>query len=63
MTYEELKAAVLNLGQSEQKQLILEVFAKIIPNICNDESCLNSIRNFVDEATIKSYRDQHMDGI
>jgi hypothetical protein len=63
MTFEELKAAVLNLGQNEQKQLILEMFAKIMPTICKDESYLNKIRNVVDEATIKTYRDQHMDGI
>ncbi len=63
MTFKELKAAVLDLEQSEQKQLILEVLAEIMPNICKDESCLNKIRNFVDEATIKTYRDQHMDGI
>jgi hypothetical protein len=63
MTFEELKAAVLNLGQSDQKRLILEVFTEIMPNICKDEACLNTIRNFVDEATIKTYRDEHMDGV
>jgi hypothetical protein len=63
MTFEELKTTVLNLDQSEQKRLILEVLAEIMPNVCKDEACLNKIRNFVDEATIKTYRDQHMDGI
>ena len=63
MTFAELKTAVLNLEQSEQKRLILEVFTEIMPNICTDETCLSKIRNFVDEATIKTYRDQHMDGI
>lgn len=63
MTYEELKAAVLNLDQSEQKSLILEVLTKIMPQVCTDEACLKRIRDFVDEETIKTYRDQHMDGI
>lgn len=63
MTFEELKTTALNLGQSEQKRFILEVLAEIMPNVCKDEACLNKIRNFVDEATVKTYRDQHMDGI
>lgn len=63
MTFEELKTTVLNLSQSEQKRFILEVLEQIMPNVCKDDACLDKIRKFVDEATIKTYRDQHMDGI
>lgn len=63
MTFEELKAAVLGLDQSDQKRLILEVLTEIMPKVCTDDVCLNKIRNFVDEETIRTYREQHMDGI
>jgi hypothetical protein len=63
MTFEELKAAVLNLDQSEQKRLILEVLTKIMPKVCTDDACLDKIRSFVDEEAIRTYRAQHMDGI
>jgi hypothetical protein len=63
MTIEELKAAVLNLNSSEQKRLVIEVLTEIMPKVCTDEVCLNKIRGFVDEETIKNYREQHMDGI
>jgi hypothetical protein len=63
MKIEELKAAVLNLAPSEQKRLIVEVLTEIMPKVCTDDACLDKIRGFVDEETIKSYRAQHMDGI
>ena len=63
MTFNELKTAVLNLDQSEQKRFVLEMLTEIMPKVCTDETCLNRIRNFVDEETIKTYRGQHMDGI
>ena len=63
MTFEETKAAVLNLDQSDQKRLIMEVLTEIMPKVCTDEACLSKIRNFVDEETIRTYREQHMGGI
>ena len=63
MRFEEVKAAVLNLDQSEQKRLIIEVLTEIMPKVCTDDLCLNKIRTFVNEETIKTYREQHMDGI
>jgi hypothetical protein len=63
MTYEELKAAILNLDQSEQKRLIVEVLTSVMPKVCTDDACLDKIRSFVDEETIRTYRVQHMDGI
>lgn len=63
MGYDELKAAVLNLDQSQQKQLVMEVLKELLPKVCNDEACLDQIRNFVDEESIRSYREQHMDSV
>ena len=63
MTLGEIKTAILTLDQTEQKRLLLEVLTEIMPKVCTDDDCLDQIRNFVDEATIKSYREQHMSGI
>ena len=63
MTFEQLKAAILNLDQNEQKQLIMEVLPEIMPKVCRDDVCIDRIRKFVDEETIRIYREQHMDGI
>ncbi len=63
MKFEEAKAAVLSLEQADQKRLLLEVLTEIMPKVCTDEACLDKIRTFVDEESIKTYRQQHMDGI
>ena len=63
MGYDELKAAVLNLEQSQQKQLVMEVLTQLLPKVCNDEACIDQLRNFVDEETVRGYREQHMDSI
>ncbi len=63
MTFEEIKSAIKHLEQSDQKRLIMEVLPEILPKVCTDDACLNKIRYFVNEETIKSYREQHMGGI
>jgi hypothetical protein len=63
MTYEDVKSAVLSLEQNEQKRLVVEVLLKIMPAICADETCLDTIRKFINEEAVKKYREQHMDGI
>ena len=63
MGFEEVKAAVLNLDQSQQKRLLMEVLTEIMPKVCTDDACLNQIRNFVDEESVRTYRQQHMGGI
>lgn len=63
MKIEELKAAVLQLDPGEQKRFILELLTEIMPKVCTDDACLDKIRGFIDEETIKNYRAQHMDGI
>ena len=63
MTYEDARDAVLNLNKTEQKRLVLEVLPEILSQVCTDEACLSMIRNFVNEETIRTYKEQHMDGI
>ena len=63
MTFDEIKAAVLKLSEEDQKRLIMEVMPAIMPTACTDDACVQKIRDLVDEESVKSYRDQHMDGI
>lgn len=63
MNFEEIKTAILNLSGSDQKRLITEVVPQIWPKACIDDVCLMKIRELVDEETVKTYREQHMDGI
>ena len=63
MEFDEVRAAVLNLDQNDQKRLLMEVLTEIMPKVCTDDACLDQIRNFVDEETVKTYRQQHMDSI
>ena len=63
MTYEDVKAAVRSLEKTEQKTLIMEVLPEIMSQVCTDEACLSKIRDFVNEETIRTYKEQHMNGI
>lgn len=63
MTFEEVKAAVLKLSEADQKRLIMEVVPQIWPKACIDDSCVDKVRELVDEATVKKYKEQHMGGI
>ncbi|MGA7878930.1 MAG: hypothetical protein WCA08_24945 [Desulfoferrobacter sp.] len=63
MTFEEVKSAVLNLSEADQKRLIIEVVPQIWPKACIDDSCVNKVRELVDDATVKKYKEQHMGGI
>jgi hypothetical protein len=63
MTFEQVKSAVLSLAENEKKRLILEVLTEMLPEVCTDEECLDQIRHFVNEETIRTYREQHMGGI
>ena len=63
MTFEELKTAIVHLDHKEQKRLIMEILPEILPKVCTDDACLAKIRYFVNEETIRNYREQHMGGI
>ena len=60
MTYNEVKAAVLSLSTEEQRRLIVEVVPQLWPKACIDDACVQSMRDLVDDATIKKYREEHM---
>ncbi len=63
MTFDEIKNAILNLSEADQKKLITEVIPAIWGNACTDETCVLEMRKLVDEDIIAAYRKQHMDGI
>jgi hypothetical protein len=63
MTFEEIRSAVMNLNVKDQQRFIVEVVPAIWPKACLDESCVVRVRELVDEATVKNYREQHMDSI
>lgn len=63
MTFDEVKAAVMGLNLDDQKRLITEVVPALWPKACLDDSCLLKVRDLVDEATVKRYRDEHMGGL
>lgn len=63
MTFAEVKSAVLNLSEADQKRLIIEVIPEIWPKACVDDACVGKVRELVDEATVKRYKEQHMGNI
>lgn len=63
MKFEELKAAVLDLDLSDQKRLLLEVMTEILPKACSDDIFLSKLGNFIDEEAVRTYKEQHMNGI
>ncbi|RPH44078.1 MAG: hypothetical protein EHM86_00270 [Desulfobulbaceae bacterium] len=63
MKFEELKAAVLDLDLSDQKRLLLEVMGEIMPKVCTDDIFLSKIGKFIDEEVVRTYKEQHMNGI
>lgn len=63
MTYDQIKEAILKMNAADQKKLIMEIIPTIWPQVCTDDACLNTFRSLIDEDTVRSYRDQHMNGI
>ena len=63
MNFEEIKSAIMNLNDQDQKRLILEVVPAIWPTVCLDDICVDSFRQLVDEATVREYREQHLGSI
>lgn len=63
MTFEDVKAAVLSLSDSDKKRLITEIVPAIWPKACSDEACLKSMKSLVDDDAVKKYREEHMDSI
>ena len=63
MTFEDIKTAILGLSSEDQKRLITEIVPQLWQSACTDKACLAKMRELVDEETVKSYREQHMDAI
>ena len=63
MKFDEIKAAVMNLDEGEQRRVVLELLPAIWPQIVGDASCLQLIRKLVDEASVKKYQEEHLDHI
>jgi hypothetical protein len=63
MKFDEIKAAVMNLDQGEQRRMMLELLPEIWPNLVGDDACLKLIRKLIDEASVKGYQEEHLDHI
>jgi hypothetical protein len=63
MKFEEIKAAVMNLDEGEQRRVVLELLPEIWPQIVGDAGCLKLIRKLVDEESVKRYQQEHLDHI
>ncbi len=61
MRFEEIKAAIVNLEKRDQRRVVLEVLPAIWPHLVGDEACLEFLRHLVDEESVRSYREEHMD--
>jgi len=63
MKFDEIKAAVMNLAEGEQRKVVLELLPEIWPAIVGDDSCLKLIRKLVDAESVKRYQQEHLDHI
>jgi hypothetical protein len=63
MKFDEIKAAVMNLDEGEQRRVVLELLPEIWPQISGDDSCINLIRKLVDAESVKRYQQEHLDHI
>jgi hypothetical protein len=63
MTFDEVKTALMGLSAADQKRLFLEVVPQMWPKACVDDACVRQMKELVDDAAIKKYREQHMDHI
>jgi hypothetical protein len=63
MKFEEIKAAVMNLDEGEQRRVVLELLPEIWPQIAGDDSCINLIRKLVDAESVRRYQQEHIDHI
>jgi hypothetical protein len=63
MTFEEIKAAIMELDDAGKKRVVLELLPAIWPKIVGDDSCLDLLRKLVDEESVRKYREEHMDHI
>jgi len=63
MKFDEIKAAVMNLAEGEQRRVVLELLPAIWPQIVGDDACIKLLRKLVDEESVKRYQQEHLDHI
>ena len=63
MKFDEIKAAIMNLDQGEQRRMMLELVPEIWSNLGGDDACIKLIRKLIDEASVKGYQEEHLDHI
>jgi hypothetical protein len=63
MKFDEIKAAVMNLAEGEQRRVVLELLPAIWPQIVGDDACIQLIRNLIDAESMKKYQQEHLDHI
>ncbi len=63
MKYEDLKAALLNLEDREQRRLILELLPEIWPKLAADNACVAVLRKLLDEESVRIFQEEHLDHI
>jgi hypothetical protein len=63
MTLAEIKAAVLHLDEVGQRRLMVELLPEIWPRLAADEYAFALIKKLVDEESVRTYQEEHMDHI
>ena len=63
MKFDEIKAAVMNLAEGEQRRVVLELLPAIWPQIAGDDACIKLLRELVDAESVKKYQEEHLDHI
>ncbi len=60
MKFDEIKRVIMNLDEKEQRRVVLELLPEIWPQIVGDDSCIKLLRKLVDEESIRTYQEEHM---
>ena len=63
MTFDEIKAAVMSLDDQGKLRVVTELLPAIWPKVVCDDSCLDFLRQLVDDAAVEKYKEEHMDSI
>jgi hypothetical protein len=63
MTFEEIKVAIMNLDQKEQRRVVLELLPEIWLKIVKDDSCIKLLRKLIDEESERRYQEENMNHI
>jgi hypothetical protein len=61
MTFDELKAAIMNLDAPTQRRVVLEVLPALWPQIVEDKACLILLKKLLDAESERLYQEEHMD--